>query len=409
MIKGYSTYLSDVETAFLHGDLHETIYMEKPEGMKNRDSECLLLLKPIYGLVQAAREWWKKLVGSLKECGFEETLIDPCLLLKDTKAGVVTVAIYIDDLLWNGPEKMVKQEIERLMRSGFIMTVTKDLSDYLSCKITFSTDNKRGCVTQPHLIKNLEEKFSDQVKDMKKYDTPGTPGFHGVREKPEEDFSAETLQSEYRTGVGMLLYLVKHSRPEIANAVRELSKVLGKASEADLKEMRRVIKYVLDTRTRGLKLEPKMEGNQWNLEIFSDSDFAGDKEKRLSVSGFILYLCGVPVSWKSKSQKSVALSSTEAEYVALSEAVKEIKFVAGLMKTLKVEVKHPLKVRVDNIGAIYLAENKNVSPRTKHIDTRYHFVKQFVDEEGEIEFVRSEDNHADGFTNNVQKKVIEGQ
>ena len=130
-------------------------------------------------------------------------------------------------------------------------------------------------------------------------------------------------QSMYKSGIGMLLYLVKHTHPDIANTVRELSKCLDCINTAAYKEMLRVIKYVLDTKNLALKVEPtEQNSEEWEMVMYSDSDFAGDKETRISVAGYILYLMGVPINWKSKSPKSVTLSSSEAEFIAMSEAVK---------------------------------------------------------------------------------------
>jgi hypothetical protein len=164
----------------------------------------------------------------------------------------------------------------------------------------------------------------------------------------------------------MLLYLVKHSRPDIANAIRELTKCLGEATPAAHQEMLRVIKFVLDSPTLGLKLEPKvMDGDWlWDLVVYSDSDWAGDKDNRRSVSGFIMFLCGVPIIWRSKQQRSVALSSSEAEFVAASEAVKEVIFVLQVLESMAIKVVTPVVVRVDNMGAIYMTENASSSRRT---------------------------------------------
>ena len=122
----------------------------------------------------------------------------------------------------------------------------------------------------------------------------------------------------------MLLYLIKHSRPDLCNAVRELSKCLDGASQAAYKEMLRIIKYVLDSKSKGLKIEPMLEELVWKIILFSDSDWAGDKDNRRSVGGYMLFLNGVLISWRSKLQKVVSLSSAEAEFYACSEAVKEI-------------------------------------------------------------------------------------
>ena len=205
----------------------------------------------------------------------------------------------------------------------------------------------------------------------------------------------------------MLLYLVKHSRPDIANAVRELSKVADIANQAHWKALMRLIKYVLDTRKFGLKLNPKLKGNIFFLEGISDSDYVGDKDTRVSVFGYILYFCGAPIAWKSKSGKSVTLCSTEAEYFATSEVAKENLFTLQVLESMGIEIELPITIRCDNVGAIYLANNHYTSQRTKHIDIRTHFVREYI-EDGIIKiiFIRSEDNDADIFTKNTSEQIF---
>ena len=137
--------------------------------------------------------------------------------------------------------------------------------------------------------------------------------------------------------------------------MRNLTKTLSGATKAALKEMFRVIKFVLDTETLGLKIEPKLfEGNKlfFTLKGYSDSDWAGDKENRKSVSGFVLFLCGALIMWRSKQQATVALSSAEAEFIAVGELAKEIVFVVQILLSMGVAVKMPVIIYVDNMGAI---------------------------------------------------------
>lgn len=223
-------------------------------------------------------------------------------------------------------------------------------------------------------------------------------------------------QTIYRSGVGMLLYLVKHSRPEISNAVRELSKVGDGATKAHWKDMMRTIKYVLDTKDIGLKIHP----TSWNKELCTfnnetpfvlegvvDSEYAGDRDTRISVFGYVIYLNNAPISWKSKSGKSVTLSSTEAEYYAISEVAKELLFAKQLIESMGYGVLLPIKIKTDNVGAIYLSNNYTSSQRTKHIDIRTHFVRQHI-ECGTfiIEFVKSVENDADIFTKNTSEDIF---
>ena len=187
-----------------------------------------------------------------------------------------------------------------------------------------------------------------------------------------------------------MLYLTKHRRPDITNPVREISKSMDGASMAHVTEMDRVINFVLEMKTLGLRMVPIFKDCILKLEALSDSDFANDKDTRYSVYGYKTYSCGMPVAWKSKSMKSVVLPTTGAEYVPVSEVVTEIKLLHQMLRSMEIKVPPPIKVQVDNAGAIWLANNSSVSERTKHIDLRAHFVRDMIkDQVIEINFVKS--------------------
>ena len=380
--------------------------MENPEGLEDsNDDEAPLLLTTIYGLVQAARQYYKKARGILRKIGFTGGDVDPCLFVKQSSLGIVFIALYVDDNLLVGHPKAIEDAIQQMKKHGLILKIEDDLKDYLSCEIQFSKDRTKAWLGQPHLISNLESKFGNDVKKLREYKTPGTPNLNMVRNTDDKLALPKEKQSLYRSGVGMLLYLVKYSRPDIANAVRELSKVLDGSTEASFKEMLRVIKYVLDTKEMGLRIEPKLlrsADEPWDLVCYSDSDYAGDPDTRRSVSGYILYVCGVPICWRSKAQRSVTLSSSEAEWIALSEATKEVMFVLQLLESMHIRVQLPITVRVDNIGAIWMSQNVNTSSRTKHVDIRTKYVNEYC-EDGvlKIIFVKSVDNDSDIMTKNL--------
>lgn len=204
----------------------------------------------------------------------------------------------------------------------------------------------------------------------------------------------------------MLLYLVKHSRPDISNSVRELSKVADGATEAHWKALMRVIKFVLDTEMKALNMAPNNQ-NGFTFEGISDSEFAGDKNNRISVYGYILYFCGAPIAWKSKAGNSVTLSSTEAEYIAVSEVAKEIIFAKNVAESMGIKIEYPIKIRCDNVGAIFISNNYTTGLRTKHIDTRAHFIREFIEDEIiTVEFIRSGENDADIFTKNTSEELF---
>jgi len=147
---------------------------------------------------------------------------------------------------------------------------------------------------------------------------------------------------------------------------------------------------------------------KWHLKALSDADFAGDKDTRISVTGYIVYFKGIPVCWRSKSQQGVTLLTTEAEYVACSEVINEIVFISQLLHHLRIDVECPVKVHVDKIGAIFLAENLITSDRTKHVDIRFHFIRQHIQERTvKVEFVKSRENYADLFTKHVNGETFE--
>ena len=198
---------------------------------------------------------------------------------------------------------------------------------------------------------------------------------------------------------------MKHTRPDLANAVRELSKVLDGATEAHMKDLFRVIGYTLETAKLGLPIEVQEISNKevWIIEAWSDSDFAGDRDTRKSVTAWEIYVNGVLVSYKSRLQKTVTLSSCEAEYVALCETCQEILHIRQIIKTMGCTVQYPIIVHVDNVGTMFLASNETTY-RTKHIDIKWHFIRELIEEPNpmiKLVHARTEENKADHYSKNV--------
>jgi hypothetical protein len=325
--------------------------------------------------------------------GFTENKYDPCLLSKWNDDSVVMIGIYVNDCLVVGKEELIQEVIEGLKGSGFNLKIESSLKDYLSCRVIEDSESKSILILQPHLINNLEAKFGHEVCNKRVYKTPGTPRFKIVCPVDGDDVIDATLQGRYCSAVGMLLYLTKCSCPDLCNVVRELAKCMDRATKRTYLEMLRVVKFVIDTKNFCLRIQPEFKGKSWSLRVFCDSDWAGNSETRISVTGFILYLMNVPVCWRSKAQKGVTLSSSEAECVAMSEAVKEIEFIYYLLQDIGIDVKLPILVKTDNVGAMFMAQNSSSGVRTRHVDTRYHFVREDL-EEGiiKIEFVKSVKN-----------------
>ena len=272
-------------------------------------------------------------------------------------------------------------------------------------------DKTKAILRQPHLLKTLEEIFRELVNNLPNYKTPGTPGKGLIRSENGITITKEE-QKLYRSGTGKSLYLVQHSRPDIANAVRELSKVLDATTPTAFKEMKRIIKYVLDTKKLGLKIEQQIQNkdSMWRIVGFLDSNYAGDKDTRTAVGGYIIYLCGAPNCQRSRAQKTVTLISTETDWIALSEAAKEVLYIAKILKALGVDIEYTITIHVDNTAAVFMATNVTTSQRMRHVDSRTKFVVRYT-EDGtlKIVFVRGTENEADIMTKNVNGELYDKQ
>jgi hypothetical protein len=408
----------DVETAFLYGELDEDLWMELPMGYSKyltekkhititSDKHCLKLKKALYGLVQAARQWWKKFKSVMANIDFYPSRADPCLFIKRGKDEKTTafVIIYVDDGGIIGSRSTINEILFALSKSFTVKSLGK-MEHFVGCHILENKSKDTIWIHQPKLIKNLKSQFEHLVNNMKVYTTPAGPRTMIVRPQKGDAIISPEEQKKFRSGVGMLLYLVKHSRPDLANAVRELSKVNDGANLAQWKNLMRAIKFTLDTEHYALRLKPKKNQDSFYLEGVSDSEFAGDKDTRISVYGYILYFCGSPISWKSKSGKSVTLSSTEAEYFALSEVAKEAIFAKQVLESMGVKLAFPIIIKCDNVGAIYISNNYSVSQQTKHINTRQHFIREYIEDEIiKVIFTPSEKNDADFMTKNTTESI----
>jgi hypothetical protein len=298
-----------------------------------------------------------------------------------------------------------------LEKENLKLKIDAIFKDYLGCEVIFNKKRTMALMTQPSLINKMEKNFAHLITKGRTFQTPGTPSYNILRPTDISEQISEHMQAEYRSAVGSLLYLIKYSRPDIANCVRELAKCMDKATTAAYKEMKRIMSFVVQTKTKGLIIKPIVLNEKeiiWDIMMYTDSDWAGDKECRRSVTGFIIYFMGAPIFWKSRLQKTVSLSSTEAEYYALSEAAKEVKFIIMLLQSIGIEPTLPVIINVDNVGAIFMAENMSATARTRHVDARYHFIREMiVDNLIKVIFVKTDNNDADIFTKNTTQQVYD--
>ena len=232
MVEKLDSLVMDVETAFLYGDIEEEIFMKSPVGMEEIDpgsspEDCCQLKKRIYGLCQAARQFWRKFVDTIKKEPFGITVspADPCMLFKENNLGICIIIMYVDDMLIIGKREQI-QEFANKIQKEFSVKIQQNLADYLSCEFHMNNEKTKGWLGQPSIIKSLEHKFGERGIKERLSLTPGTPRFTARRLENHEDKVNTEDYEIYRSGVGTLPYLTKHSRPDICNPVRELSKTM---------------------------------------------------------------------------------------------------------------------------------------------------------------------------------------
>ena len=407
MMAGWMSELVDVRGAFLNGRFsdEEVLYMHIPEGFGHLypSGYVLRLLRTLYGLKQAAYAFWRELLHAMRSMNFSRSSADPCLYFRWRDDRLVIWLSWVDDLLVTGVRDDVrdaKQDLKGLFECDDIGPV----QEYVGCKVEFDWAQGEAKFTQPVLIQSLRDEFG--IVPDNDANTPATPG-EVLCPGPPENYLSHLRMARYRSGVGKLLYLMKWTRPDIQNAVRELSRFMMRAVEAHDKAMRRVMRYCLNTADRGLILKPECRwdgGKDFKFRIHgvSDSDYAKDRETRRSVSGYSTFLNGCPISMKSKMQECVTLSSAEAELVSATQCVQDMLYVKKVLESMELQVDLPMILYLDNKGAKELMENWSVGGRTRHVDVRYFFLRELKEQNVlRLQWISTTENPSDIFTKNL--------
>jgi Reverse transcriptase (RNA-dependent DNA polymerase) len=401
--------LLDVKSAFLHGtfeDGHE-MYMYVPEGFESYypTDSVLLLLRTIYGTCQAAHAFWMKLLVVMKVLGMERNKTDPCLYYSWTEQwGLIIWLSWVDDLLVCGKKEGVL-DFKKKMMEQWDCDEQGTLKEYIGCKIDRDIKNGWMKLTQPVLIQSFKDEF--ELPDGAVPVTPMAPG-ELLTPVGGEDALDSKLHSEYRAGVGKLIYLMKKTRHEISNAVRELSKQVQSPGIVHLKNMYRVMKHVASTSEKGKMLKPGVtwDGNKNTLKFRlwgqSDSDHAKDPVTRRSVSGYATFLFGAPTNGVSRMQKTVSLSVNESETNAIVECAQDLLFEKRLIESLGLTVEVPMIINTDSQSTVDQFNSWSVGGRTRHSEAKMMWLRE-LKEEGvlDLQWVPSEQNFADLLTKNL--------
>lgn len=381
----------DIEQAFIQSELDEDVFMKLPPGCGSLSGKIVKLNKSLYGLRQASRQWHGHLTERLISLGFVQCLADPCVfrLIEDGRV-VITIVVHVDDIFAVG-EKERCDQFGRDLNEKVPVKNLGDLRWYSG--LYYERDLERGTITvsQQTYAEELAEEYG--VKWGK-----SIPLSAGMKLE-EFDVEEPATSFPFRELVGSLMWLATQTRPDISNAVRAVARYCASPKSIHWRAALGILGYVKRTSSLGITFQRgRMEGV--TLQVFADADYASKAADRRSVSGGLVMCGGGCLSWFSRTQKCVTLSTTEAEYVAMVDIVKEVLFLRQVWRFMLPEVGMPcIPVFEDNQGAIQLAQNPMTNCNSKHIDVRHHFIRELVGrKEISVIHVASEFQHADFLT-----------
>ncbi|KAH9659037.1 Integrase catalytic domain-containing protein [Citrus sinensis] len=366
VVKGYAQKEEqlDIKTAFLHGELEEEIYMLQPEGFAETGKENLVcrLNKSLYGLKQAPRCWYKRFDSFIMSLGYNRLSSDHCAYYKRFEDNnFIILLLYVDDMLVAGPNKDRIQELKAQLAREFEMKDLGPANKILGMQIHRDRNNRKIWLSQKNYLKKILRRFN--MQDCKSISTPLPVNFKLSSSMcPSNEVERKEMSRvPYASAVGSLMFAMICTRPDIAQAVGAVSRYMANLGGEHWIAVKRILRYIRGT----LDVALCYGGSEFTVRGCVDSDFAGDLDKRKSTTSYVFTLAGAAVSWVSKLQTVVALSTTEAEYMAATQACKE---------------------------AIWIQ-------RTKYIGVQYHFVREVV-EDGSVDLqkIHTKENLADVLT-----------
>ena len=406
---------------------HDNIYMKILQGFKVQDGSnpeewVLHLKKNVYGMVQASRVWNKYLVSKLQKAGFKQSKMDECLFFR----GSCIYILYTDDSILAAPTKQeTEAAIAAIQEQGLEITIEGDIGDFLGVKIERNKDGSYS-LTQPQLIDSILQDLNLQGDNVT---TKNMPSAKSKLLRRFTDSPAFDNHFHYRSVIGKLNFLEKSTRSDIAYAVHQCARFSSDPRKPHGDAVTWTGRYLKSTKDQGLVLRPTKQ----SFEVYADSDFAGawnkedapdDPDTARSRTGYVIFYAGCPIVWKSKMQTTIALSTTEAELLSMSEALREAIYLMNLIKEIRDQGFNLTALTPtihcqtfeDNAGAIETVKVPKFRPRTKHMNTSWHHFGHHV-ERGDISVhkIDSEDNCADTLTKAQpldlflkHRKVIQG-
>lgn len=412
-VLGLATQQVDYTTAFLHAPIDDEVYVDMPRGY-SEPGKVLRLNRSLYGLKQSPKNFFNFLKGNLEAVGFQaQTDVDPCLFISDK----CICLVYVDDTLFFSPNaKYIDETIEKLRERGMELEVEGSVAGFLGVHLDRDETNQSIKLTQKGLIKRIIEALGT----TKKCPTPTTTDALPI--DPEGDPPDQLYN--YASVVGMLLYLSGHSRPDICFGVSQVARFIHGHKRSHEVAIERIGQYLNHTAEDGLILKPVKD--EFEMSCYVDSDFAGlwnveDKTSPESVrsrAGYVICVCGCPILWKSQLMVPLSCSTMQAEYNALSMAMKDVLPLQELFRTVGESVgigqdhltSFKTTIHEDNQGAMKLAnlEPGHNTPRSKHYGVRTHWFRSHLKpNHTEVVYIETKKQWADILTKGLTREAFE--
>jgi hypothetical protein len=384
----------DIKSAYPNASLTETVYIEQPIGFNDNSNRVCRLNKALYGLKQSAREWEQHFKGLASKLDLKPLNTDQSVYITRDPAKILVLIVYVDDILAISDKKeLIHDAYTALGKLGLIVKNLGPISTFLGIEITRDRPNRSIRLSQEAYIKKILNRFNKPIKDTKAI----SPIPLGVKLEPNPDTASPEEINQYQQEIGSINYLMTKTRPDLAYSIGLLSRFMANPSLLHRKALDHLWKYLGYTWNLGLLFHSSPN----SLIGYTDADWGGDIGTRKSTIGYTFLFRGAAIAWNSRLQKTVALSSCEAEYMALKEAIKEQLYIKALLTEIPYfsVITDYSTLYTDSNSAIELAKNPLYHHRTKHIDIQYHFIREKIkDKLTNLIFIPTEKQLADGLT-----------
>ena len=369
--QGWEIHQIDVKNAYLNAELSETIYMRPPPGClkPGQEGKVCKLIKCLYGTQQAGFEWYETLCEFFTEIRFTHSAVDHMVFFRHKGEFSSVVSVSTDDMVITGNSINLINWVKGEFRKRFEISDLGEIKWLLSLKIKYDKAARMLSISQGAYVDKLVKRFG--LSDANAISTPFKPGTAlSADQSPSTPHqTAEMLHILYKELVGSIAWSALTTCPDISFPSSTLAQFMQNPERMHWEAGKRVIRYLKGTHDYALNLTDPNEG----IIAYVDTDW-GSQNHCHSISGFIVSFAGMPVAWGSKKQSIVALSSTEAEYVTMTNTLKDILWLQNLIAEICMPITTPTPLHCDNQGTITLTLNNKFHLQTKHIDIHYHFI-----------------------------------